>query len=342
MQKVIGGEFDIDISKIGAMSENNNELLFSSGRSALFSILKSISNVKHQQFSKVLLPDYLCDSVLNAVKKTNYKIEFYKIESDLSIDFPDLKTKLSDNTIILLINYFGCIDIARQINDVRSISKYCCIIADNVQAFYSMHEAKIADYSFTSFRKVFPVPDGALVKTLNRELEIPNQENTFVANKIVGGILKNFALGQSVDSSFYLHYLNLGEKLIDYNYDAMASDFSKIIMQSIDFQTIAERRKLNAEFIVTGLKELGIDPIIVNNKNQVPLFIPIRHKHRNEIRKKMFAQNIFCPIHWPSPKGFNLLRGEELSSNELSLIIDQRYDEDDMCRILDVLKKFKS
>lgn len=341
MQKVIGGEFDIDISKMGQMPEKNNTSLFSSGRAALFYILKSIANAKHKEFSKILLPDYLCQSVIDAVQKSNFKFDFYKINSNLSVDLPDLKNKLSENSIILLINYFGCIDIENQIENVRSINKDCCIIADNVQAFYSMKQAKQAEYSFTSFRKIFPVPDGAFVETLYGKLEVPNQENTFVASKIAGGILKHFADQHNIDDSIYLHYLNLGEKEIDQNYNAVASDFSQILIESLDFDIIAERRKRNSAFIMAGLKKLEINPIVTNNQNQIPLFIPIRLKNRNEVRNEMFSQNIFCPIHWPSPKGFKLFRGEELSLNELSLIIDQRYDENDMQRILDILKKFQ-
>lgn len=337
MQKVIGGEFDLDITNMGQLLSSKNTSLFSSGRAALYHILNNAS--KSNQYSTLLLPDYLCESVLESAQKTNLSIDFYKINEDFTINLDYLETKLSDDSIVLLINYFGCIDISQLIEDVRSINHNSCIIADNVQAFFSMKEAADADYSFTSFRKVFAVPDGALVKSNHGKITTVNDENTFVGHKIAGGILKHYAAVNSIDDSLYLEYLNIGEKAIDHNYNAVASEFSQILFEKLDLNEIATRRKNNSSFLNTELLKLGINPIVINSQTQVPLFIPIRLKNRDSVRRQMFSQNIFCPVHWPCPKGFALTRAEELSQNELSLIVDQRYDENDMKRIIDIIKK---
>ena len=91
MQKVIGGEFDIDLAKIGTKYSLNNSNVFSSGRAALYHILKLLST--YNKFTKVLLPDYLCESVIDAVRKSKFEIEFYNINSDLSIDLESLHNK---------------------------------------------------------------------------------------------------------------------------------------------------------------------------------------------------------------------------------------------------------
>jgi dTDP-4-amino-4,6-dideoxygalactose transaminase len=339
MQKVIGGEFEIDLSKIGLTHTLYNSHLFSSGRSALYHILKLL--YENNQFTNVLLPDYLCESVVNAVVKSNFDFDFYQINYDLTIDFESLQSKFSDTSIVLIINYFGCIDIKNQIRMIRAININICIISDNVQGFYAMSQAKEADFSFTSFRKTFPVPDGALVETTLEGLANVSGENTFVTNKIAGGILKHYAKEKIIDDYLYLDYLSAGERIIDENYDAAPSKFSKLLFSNLDFETIAKRRIENSILLLKGLKQIGIEPIIPNIKSCVPLFIPIRLKNRDVVRNKMFSENIFCPIHWPPPNNIELIRANELAGTELSLIVDQRYDQTDMQRMLDILTKFQ-
>jgi aspartate aminotransferase-like enzyme len=339
MQKIIGGEFDIDISQIGTQYDFNTAHIYSSGRAALYHIL--ILLVSEGKFAKVLLPDYLCESVVEAVKKSNIDLEFYQINYDLSIDIENLQSKLTSSSIVLLINYFGCVDIAQQIKMVRSINAKACIISDNVQGFYAMPQTVESDFSFTSFRKIFAVPDGALVATSRSGLENANDENTFVANKIAGGVLKHRSKEVAMDDSLYLNFLNNGERLIDENYNSRASEFSKLLFGGLNLEAIGKRRKQNATYVLKGLKEMGLEPLFSNFENYVPLFVPIRLENRDAIRKQMFSKNIFCPIHWPSPAGFDLARRTELAKSELSLIVDQRYDENDMQRMLDILKKFQ-
>ena len=56
------------------------------------------------------------------------------------------------------------------------------------------------------------------------------------------------------------------------------------------------------------------------------MFVPIISKNRNNIRKKLIENNIYCPIHWTSFNNSN----NEIYANELSLICDQRYAKEDM------------
>ena len=55
MQKVIGGEIEIDLAKIGTKYSLNNSHVFSSGRAALYHILKLLSTCN--KFKKVLRID---------------------------------------------------------------------------------------------------------------------------------------------------------------------------------------------------------------------------------------------------------------------------------------------
>lgn len=67
----------------------------------------------------------------------------------------------------------------------------------------------------------------------------------------------------------------------------------------------------------------------------VPMFVPIFLENRNEMRKKLMKNNIFCPVHWP----FNASEEDKnsLYDTELSLVCDQRYSSNDMENIVKVL-----
>ena len=74
------------------------------------------------------------------------------------------------------------------------------------------------------------------------------------------------------------------------------------------------------------------------SSTQRQLFVPIWLEDRNKVRKQMFQQQIFCPVHWPL-EGMNVQKGAEMAEHEMSIIIDQRYTNKDMDFILNTLEK---
>lgn len=65
--KVIGGEFSIQLSFLKKYSKSNtdtylnkNYLFFPSGRDAIFHILKDITNENSSIFNDILIPNYIC------------------------------------------------------------------------------------------------------------------------------------------------------------------------------------------------------------------------------------------------------------------------------------------
>lgn len=90
MEKVIGGEFDfLDVPT----GKRNNLLddccIFSSGRGALYQILRVIIQTKNTHH--VFLPDYLCDSIYKVCNALGLSYSFYTIRDNLSINRQELK-----------------------------------------------------------------------------------------------------------------------------------------------------------------------------------------------------------------------------------------------------------
>lgn len=340
--KIIGGEFTVDLQNHHEAKEKNvthdGIYKYSTGRSALYYILLDLKNTRG--IHKILLPDYLCSSVVIAAEKAKVDVVFYPLNEILELD-ESFFAKLYDETYaVLLINYYGLKDISNQVDYIRSLNAEAVIIEDDVQAFYEFEkELNGVDYKFTSLRKTFACPDGGLVKT-NNTMPIINDENKFHQFKLAGSLLKTFQKPEFYDDDVFLSMFEKGEDLIDEDIAKGMSKVSGNIISKTDTVQIAEIRRRNAKFICDGLQSLGIHTIIPVPEEKVPLFVPVFLEDRNKVRKFLFEHNCFCPVHWPL-ESLNIAKGVEMAEHELSIIVDQRYTAADMEYILNLIAKSK-
>jgi hypothetical protein len=82
MSSIIGGEFGIDpcsIDRSSIFQFEANEYIYASGRGALYSILMNIK-INYPEIKKILLPNYLCYSIVETVNKANFDFIFYNID----------------------------------------------------------------------------------------------------------------------------------------------------------------------------------------------------------------------------------------------------------------------
>jgi hypothetical protein len=336
---IIGGEFEIgarDFIKSGSTQslEFNKGYFYSSGRAALYHIL-SLSIQKGKE--KILLPDYLCESIVEIVKISKIPFYFYTINEDLTINIDSIKEIYTENSSVLIINYFGGIDVPNEIKELRKIDLNISIILDNVQALYSMFEPFDVDFMFTSFRKQLPVPDGGWVIS-KYELYKCEENNTFAQYKLAGGLLKNFQGYKSVTDKLYLDLFEKGENAISKNLNANISDVTIEILNKLDLKLIQKKRSENAAFMIEGLQKLGLEPILNFNSEMTPLFVPVILKNRDYIRQELKNKNIFCPIHWPRCQEV-ITKNNKFYDGQLSLVIDQRYSFESMSLILNTIER---
>lgn len=335
---MIGGEFPIAVTDIlnaeGRHSATPDIYTYSSGRAALYQILNYLKQEKGA--NRVLLPDYLCSSVLVPVKALGLEFAFYQIDESLELEQDNLSKLYGDNTVILLINYYGLKNLETQINAIRNIDERATIIEDDVQAYYEfLKPLGEVDFKFTSLRKTFAIPDGGLVKTKHNMPEV-DKPNTFGQYKAAAALLKSMREGNFNDK-IYLEMFEKGESLIDEEIECGMSRIAEKLYYFINDEHVKVRRLNNAHYLLEELKKIGVNPILPLNEGYVPLFIPITLEKRDVVRKAMFQKEIFCPVHWPL-EGFELQRGRIMAEKELSLIIDQRYGRKEMDEIIAVLK----
>lgn len=309
---------------------------YSSGRAALYQILKFLKQVK--KVNHILLPDYLCSSVLVPLKALELDYSFYPIDEQLELEPSSFANLYKKDSAVLVINYFGLKDLTIQIQVIRSLDEHAIIIEDDVQAYYEFKKPLgEADFKFTSLRKTFALPDGGLVKT-KHEMPLVDTPNTFGQYKAAAALLKSMREGNFNDK-IYLELFEKGESLIDDEIECGMSRIAEKLYSFINDEHVKVRRLNNAHYLLEELRKIGVKPILPLKEGYVPLFIPIILKNRDVVRKAMFQQEIFCPVHWPL-EGMALKRGKVMEEKELSLIIDQRYSIKDMSIMVSLLKEF--
>lgn len=281
MQKIMGGEFEITDNLIEKEITSRHNIIFSSGRNALFNILHS-----ERISGGILIPNYLCDSITKAINEAGWRYKFYKINRDLQFDVDEI-ISCKDIDAVLVINYFGMLKLEDSIRRIKQARPNLVIIEDDVQAFFEYKNSE-ADYSFTSLRKWFPCPDGAFIstkRTLNMKTMVENKWSQY---KFAGNILKKY--NNVIDDSICLELLQKGEELLDVEYRSACSDISQVIFAHVDIETIAKKRMNNAAYLHSKLEKLGIRHAY--RESAVPLFVPIFIENRTTLRRR-FLKTIF-------------------------------------------------
>ena len=333
---MIGGEFEIDITKQREFVPQPNTYYYASGRAALYQILCSLK----PSHKKIWMPDWLCHTMVEVAVKAGFEVLFYQLDNSFKASIEVLERQgFCDAEAVLMVNYFGLQDLTDSAKAIKDSFPNSVVIEDDVQAYWEFAEKDnpYADYRFTSLRKTFAVPDGGLVKT-NRPMPVVSAANSFTQYKLDAGQMKLHRGEEGIQDEEYLALFEKGERKIDDNYNGCMSNESKRLFAGTDIDQVKRQRQANAAMLVKSLSELGIRTVLPVNTYSVPLFIPICLENRDEVRRRMFRHEVFCPVHWPL-EGMNVKTGANMAAHELSLIVDQRYTEKDMNLIVTLLNK---
>ncbi|SEQ17112.1 hypothetical protein SAMN02910369_01316 [Lachnospiraceae bacterium NE2001] len=343
---VIGGEYVINPILDDSKLHNERKNYYSCGRMAIKAILMRVVQKSNEI---VLLPDHFCESIPYTISQMGIGCSFYRILDNFQPDISSIESNIKESKAIVLVNYFGLISNSffdGLINRIKSINNDIIVIMDNVQNYFGMDDDLNFDYSFTSFRKWFPVPDGSTIiyrKGNDAVRLFPENdkcgESLFAKYKFAGNVLKmfNYIIGDEI----CLELIEKGEKLLSDSIPISSIDWTGKAMEIMDYQSIKEKRRYNAKILHEGLVKLGIKHLYIDNA--IPLFVPIvleDERDRNRIRKRMFENKIFCPIHWDETwkQRYDNVHENNLSKQELSLICDQRYGEEEMSFQLEILE----
>lgn len=315
--KEYGGYLPLELTSKKEYYHGEDVLPLNCGRSAIYYALRDANP------SKVYIPHYNCQSVIEAVKRSGVKFEFYFLNED----FEPIDIQLKKNEYILWVNYFGIFS-NEKANKI--IKQYKNVIIDNTQAFYSKPNQEA--YNIYSCRKFFGVSDGAYL--IKKNLKIKNLEQA-TSYQTSMQLIKSIDLGTNEG---YQEYLYAEDHI--FNEAKRMSKFTQKILSSIEYESIKTIRNRNFLNIHEKLKKINQLSDKITITLQTPMIYPLLVKDKY-LRKKLIENNIYVPQWWQ----YLIEQLEKntfesyLSSYLFPLPIDQRYNEEDMNTIAGFILK---
>ncbi len=261
MKKAIGGEFELYSLTHRAhprkLTQGLNGSWTVSGRAAFCAILRSI---KKQGIKKILLPAYLCESVVQPVVECDLAYDYYPVNDKLAA----LPQPEKDSAIVL-IHYFGWLNPSTDMLR-REAGKSFLLIEDMTQSVFSSWKVQNEFQSlvFFSLRKMGPVPMGgwySLVEQLPpMTLEHQNLFWKSIAARLCKYIYLN--LDDKRDQETEKSYLKMFHA-IENTFDLSAEPYrlgvdAKNFIHGINWHKVAEVRRENWSHIHANLAEYVI------------------------------------------------------------------------------------
>ena len=308
----IGGK-DYQVSFVKNKNSNIKNYLYINGRIAFKNILDVIKKNKKKIIN---CPNYICDSLLKVIDKKHYKIKFYNVYDDLSLDIPDVK-----NELILVIDYFG-----KQSKISKEIIKKNIIIHDKTHSFINEKKIKIIKrknyFFFSSIRKSFPsaVLGVSNLKNNKKKVFSSKLENIYF-KCISSAYLKeeyikkvNYLKDNKIEQIYLKNFEEL-ENFFDKSDENI--NFSKILNYSKFSNNFYHHRKIlkkNIQFLVKK-----ISPKITNlAKSKDAIYFVMNVKNKNNFITFLRKFNIYISNYWSRP---SLIKNKKLSHNLFEKII---------------------
>lgn len=348
----IGGQFWND-EKIFDKKLNNldlNEIIFDGASSSIRYILSNLNIRSHEC---VLLPSYLCPSIIENFNKLDIKVDFYAINEDLEIDLDDLKNKLNKLTVkaIYIINYFGMYNKDKIVKFIMVLKKQGYIIIEDAAhcLYIKNNHSFIGNFVFNSLRK-FAAIDGSILLTDKNFFSV---EKTNSINKLYLKLIKNARIekkmyidGKIFKEDGFLKNFQLAESEYEKNMEITSLTKEKIEeINKLDLQYMYNKRKENFEYLYDKIKDIKNIKILTKKekiKDAIPFGMVILIDNRDYVRKELFYNRIFTPILWNlTNEKFikNYPISKKISENILMIPIDQRYEPKDFEEALKIIEK---
>lgn len=308
---------------------------FLSGRSALNAIIQELKGCH-----TVEIPSWCCDSMVKPFINAEMEIHFYPVYWKNGL----VQEVGLDSDVLFILDYFGYTDSQLNLKGYKGI-----VIRDMTHSLFSANYAD-ADYYFGSLRKWCGMWTGgyAWAKDGHRlvEGEIDNcryislREN---AMRLKQNYIQSIASANnySIKDKGFLKIFNDAESILESIGVASAADRDVWLAQKLDVEMIVSCRRNNAKILRYAFPNWLIFSELKDS--DCPMFVPIfvPDGQRDKLRDYLIQNKIYCPIHWPVSKYHKLdERTRIIYENELSLVCDQRYTEEDMNRIVERINNF--
>lgn len=361
MQKEIGSNFDLNpnlvLSKETTINleqfgiEGTDKVFLSSGRSAQTLVLEEIERRNPALVKTALIPPFTCETVIEPFIKRGYKIYTYSIGQSLQVDARKFKKELNESQamVVLIHQYFGfntCKSLKSIIEEARKLGTV--FIEDRTQCLYSGFPVLSSDYIVGSLRKWAALPDGgyAVCKSGKFHIRPKSHHAQLEAEKMEAAYLKYDYLHHGIgDKEVFLKKFNHAERFLNEEdrYYAI-SPMSVNIQGNMDIDSFCYKRRGNYLTLYNGIKKIKYLRLVTGKLSieEVPLYLAVSTEHRDALQNFLKQNQIYAPVVWPKADiSLDVCQeADELYKSILCFPIDQRYDIEDMERVIIKIKEY--
>lgn len=330
---------------------NYKTVFYQSGRNAIEALMKPIQYQYH--IDKILLPDYVCETVLDAVIRADMDYELYNVNAQFELELQQIENYIKAGIkCIYVVQYFGK-KFSNQIIDAIKRWKEAGIIVveDITMSLFSDDEMGVGfgDYILGSIRKWLPIPDGAFVCAAKKEL--PESIRTSSVSKytdyyrLVQTMKKMYIEGGFRDKKLKENYMTYYHKSIeelfsDYQLYPM-SEFSMNYIKNYDMERVINTRKENYDYLYGKIKSLKHIHVKIKREYEfIPLGMVLECSDRDDLLEYLISKDIYCNVHWRLKSRGENPAIERLSNTLLTVPCDQRYGMTEMDYIADTVKEW--
>lgn len=336
-----------------------NTAYTASGREAIALALKCLEREHPTVRKSCLMPAYMCDTVFFPFEQNDWELLFYHIDENMKADEQEIQALIEQNRpgLLFIHPYYG-VDTWKQMRSFLHVyqDKGLLLMEDRTQSYYLSPPDVMADYIIGSLRKWYAIPDGGFLTTNHAIYEDILEQKDYFAIERTSFLTSKWEYLHGTEEAEekqqrkeqFLRDNRRMEEWLDHTPDVTClSPISRTILADVDEISCRARRNQNYQILQKSFaNRKGIKPVFEKCVEQpdAPLYFPVYITDREEFQSYLQKHDIYAPILWPIGKE----NGDLLSKKEqyiyqhlLAIPMDQRYGEEQMNRIIEVLEHYE-
>ncbi len=332
----IGGEFEsfYDFSSRKLLKKFDYGTWFTCGRHALNEIL---IHIKIKKVKNVYIPIYTCSSIELILKNFKFKVFHYDIDHNLN----NKLKKIKKNSAVLLMNYFGI----KENFKLKNI-EYKPIIINDLSHSFLQEKVRFRnnEFYFFSLRKFGVFNYGGWcnipsIKKKCKDVQVISSFSKKIRKNKQNYLDTNSQSSLARENKILKLFKILDQKLYDFKHPIKQKNLK--IIQKMDIKKSFKIRRDNFNYLKSKLpKKYILDYKL--KKHDIPLGFFLFLENRNQLRKKLKLDRIFCPVHWNISNRFQSKKNftSSLYKRILTIPIDQRYNKLHLDKIIYKINQF--
>jgi dTDP-4-amino-4,6-dideoxygalactose transaminase len=343
----VGGEFYYDSYWLRDKPTLSTETMaFLNGGKACLTVISDY--LLDQGIKKILLPSYLCPTIVTTLERRGLTCNYYQITRDFSIDLDDLARQVIDYRAVYFINYFGFIQPLAVRNLLASFQqKGVIVVEDNAQAGFTNHNT--GDFIFNSIRKLAAYDGGYLITPFDVMPYVDKYQG--LVNRRLPVIrdyrkrLAAYLYQNTGNHNELVQMYELAENFYESDLVVEGDLQERQQIERLDWKGIKQIRRENYIYLLSLISEISeLSPLFpALQEDNLPLGLPVYVSDvpRDWLFDILGNAGIGLTIHWDELLRDPRLNGNhvavDMASKILTLVIDQRTSHNQMDYLVQIV-----